>query len=391
MYGEALDTGEPIRVEESEATLGRIFDLNIFSFDRDRDRVAVLFTDVTKRKADEEAARALAQRNREILESISDAFYAVDRDWYFTYVNRKAEEWWGRTREELIGKHYWTEFPEAVGSEPYEAHHRAAQTREVVRLEAISPVLGRWIDLTIYPAADGGLSVYFRDITEKKAVEHALEDSAEHQRTLVAELQHRVRNILAMLRSIVGRTSRNKEDVGDFVAHLQGRIDAMARTQATLTRSAGATVSLEEIIREELLALAARDSKFRLRGPRVDLSGKAAEVLTLAIHELATNSMKYGALRDVSGGALEIAWSLMDRDGEKWVRLRWVEHGISDDPGRDARGFGTELLTERVPYELGGQGEMKFEEETLTATIAFPLRRGSSVLETGTETLRAPV
>ncbi|HEX8532609.1 MAG TPA: PAS domain-containing protein, partial [Allosphingosinicella sp.] len=102
----------------------------------------------------------------DILESVSDAFYAVDRDWRFTYLNRKAEEWWGRRREELLGKVYWEEFPVAVGSEPYQAHLRAAETREVVRLEAMSPILGKWVDISIYPTGDGGLSVYFRDISE---------------------------------------------------------------------------------------------------------------------------------------------------------------------------------------------------------------------------------
>jgi PAS domain S-box-containing protein len=120
----------------------------------------------------------------EILESISDAFYAVDRDWRFTYLNRKAEEWWRRSRASLIGKVYWDEFPQAVGSEPYKAHLTAAEKREVVRLEALSPILGHWVDISIYPTADGGLSVYFRDITEKKRSEELLRQSEARYRTL---------------------------------------------------------------------------------------------------------------------------------------------------------------------------------------------------------------
>lgn len=122
------------------------------------------------------AARALAAERdggTEILESISDAFYAVDGDWRFTYVNRKAEEWWCRAATDLVGKHYWTEFPQAVGSEAYEAHQRAMRDRTSVRLETVSPILKRWVGIDIHPTASGGLSVYFRDIGDQKHAEQA--------------------------------------------------------------------------------------------------------------------------------------------------------------------------------------------------------------------------
>ncbi len=133
--------------------------------------------DVTEATKAEEALRESADRNVEILESISDAFYAVDGDWRFTYINRKAEEWWGRSREDLLGKYYWGEFPQAVGSEPYKAHLRAAEAREIVRLQSVSPIIGRWVDISIYPADQGGLSVYFKDISEQKQIETAHRES----------------------------------------------------------------------------------------------------------------------------------------------------------------------------------------------------------------------
>jgi two-component sensor histidine kinase len=212
------------------------------------------------------------------------------------------------------------------------------------------------------------------DITERKR-------SEEHQRTLLAELQHRVRNILALLRSLIGRTSRSKDDLSDFVDHLQARIDAMARTQAILTRSAGAAVNLEDIVRDELLAVAAPDSKYRVRGPEVELASKAAELLTLAIHELATNSVKYGALGDTPG-SLDVTWTCNQRDGKKFVELEWSERGLTLHRIPERRGFGSELITERVPYELQGRGEMAFSSNGLTATIAFPLVAKTSVLLT---------
>ncbi len=103
----------------------------------------------------------------EVLERISDAFYAVDRDWRFTYVNRRAEELWGRSQEELLGKSIWQEFPQAVGSEYYQQINRAMEEGVTTEFETAAPVSGTWIAGRAYPSPEG-LSVYFQDITERK-------------------------------------------------------------------------------------------------------------------------------------------------------------------------------------------------------------------------------
>ena len=96
----------------------------LMRFEEDGEHVGFLkiLRDRTERHRANEDRLALHQHSAEILESLSDAFYAVDAQWRFTYVNRRAEQWWGRDRTELIGKVYWDEFPEAVGSIPYQAH-----------------------------------------------------------------------------------------------------------------------------------------------------------------------------------------------------------------------------------------------------------------------------
>src|SRR5438309_1909204 len=90
-----------------------------------------------------------------ILESISDVFYAVDAQFRFTYINRRAEEWWGRKREELLGRHFWTEFPRAVGSESYHQHLRAMAERQPLHYEAMSALFDRWMSVSIYPEESG--------------------------------------------------------------------------------------------------------------------------------------------------------------------------------------------------------------------------------------------
>ncbi|WP_313537490.1 PAS domain-containing protein [Sphingomonas sp.] len=124
-------------------------------------------------------------RATEILESISDAFYAVDRDWRFTYVNHKAAEWLGRPAAELLGKHCWTEFPQAVGGEAWEAHLRAMRDRATAQFEMLSRILQRWVGVDIHPTASGGLSVYFRDIGDQKRAEERVRESEGRYRQIV--------------------------------------------------------------------------------------------------------------------------------------------------------------------------------------------------------------
>src|SRR5829696_7420448 len=145
--------------------------------------------DITERKEAQERERLLLrekaalERAADTLESISDAFYAVDGQWCFTYVNGKAEELWGRSREELLGKNIWNEFPEAVGSESYRQIKRAMEEGVTTEFETISPVLDAWVAGRAYPSAEG-LSVYFQDVTERKRAEEEIRRSEEAQRFL---------------------------------------------------------------------------------------------------------------------------------------------------------------------------------------------------------------
>jgi PAS domain S-box-containing protein len=124
--------------------------------------------------AESEAARRQVTAT---LESIADAFYAVDAEFRFTYVNRKAEQLWGRPREELVGRHYWTEFPQAVGSESHRRHQEVMAERRPLHYRTVSPVTGLTIDVGLYPAADGGLACYFRDATDEARAAEALRAS----------------------------------------------------------------------------------------------------------------------------------------------------------------------------------------------------------------------
>ncbi|CBS88360.1 putative hybrid sensor histidine kinase (plasmid) [Azospirillum lipoferum 4B] len=134
--------------------------------------------DITMRKRAEEEVRASHERTVMILESISDAFYAVDHDWRFTYINRKAERLWGRSRDTLLGRRIWEAFPNVLGSEAFEAQKQAVRDGRETTIEVKSPILGDWAEISMYPSPDG-LSVYFRDITARRRAQQALMQAKE--------------------------------------------------------------------------------------------------------------------------------------------------------------------------------------------------------------------
>ena len=230
----------------------------------------------------------------------------------------------------------------------------------------------RWFLVRAEPLRDGQGRIlqWFGAATDIHDLRHA----QEHQKLLLAELQHRVRNTLAVLRSIARRTADTSETVEDYTAHFDGRLDAFARVQAAVTRNPAAGVDLAHLVAEELLSYAAHEGeRVSIKGPTLRLQPKAAETLALGIHELATNAVKYGALSSPKG-RVQVTWDIADGEAGPRLALEWVESGVELDGAAPRRkGFGAELLERTLAYELKAKAALTFGSTGVRYAVDLPL------------------
>lgn len=329
-------------------------------------QVAERTWDAVERARVETALRESEERMRDILESINDAFYAVDKDWRFTYINRRTEELWGRRRSDLMGKVYWEEFPDSVGSEPYKAHTIAMAGRVPVRVETMSSISQQWLEISIFPTADGGLSVYFRDVSGRKEAE-------EHRELLIHELNHRVKNTLATVQSIAAQTLRNAGVAQDTRAAFEARLFALSRAHDVLTRENWEGASLREVVSQSIEPYRGMgENRLAGEGPEVRLSPRAALALSMALQELATNAVKHGALANMTG-RVNITWVLDEAVQPARLHLRWEEKGGVPVQPPQRRGFGTRLIERSLAADLQGKVRIDFAPMGVVCTIEAPM------------------
>jgi two-component sensor histidine kinase/CHASE1-domain containing sensor protein len=200
-----------------------------------------------------------------------------------------------------------------------------------------------------------------------------LEEQASIRNSLTRELNHRVKNTLANVLSIMSLTRRRATDLDSFASGLEGRIRALSATHDLLTKSDWGSTPIGAVVRAEL-APYAQDSERTLdiSGPAVELAPNDALSLGLAIHELATNAAKYGAL-SVPAGQVAVTWHLITQD---LARVEWAERGGPPvNQGKRKRGFGTELIEKIVAHELRNPVDLKFEPDGVRCALILPVRR----------------
>jgi two-component sensor histidine kinase len=297
-----------------------------------------------------------------VLNGIGEGFYAVDCDWRIILFNDEAARYFQRPAAEMLGRVLWEVFPRARETGLGRLFLRTMQSRETVRSETESVIFGgRALAYRLFPLGDG-IGVVFRDITDRR--------NAEAQRDLlVKELEHRIKNTLATVLSIADQTFRNSGLDPSAQKAFAARLVSLSNVHSVLTQRSWDSGDLHEVIAAAVGPhRAPEDDRFEIQGPILRLGPKTAVALSMAVHELCTNAVKYGALSSAAG-RIGIAWSA----DQGQFRLAWREQGGPAVTPPAQTGFGTRLIERSLAAQLSAAVRMNYEPTGLVCTIDAPL------------------
>jgi two-component sensor histidine kinase len=212
-----------------------------------------------------------------------------------------------------------------------------------------------------------------RAVAEREEALAATRHAEHGHALLVRELHHRVGNTLALVQALLGTSARPSKSVAEFYSAFSARIASLAKTQKLLTDDYWQTASLREMARYELRILTQHESpRVVLNGDPTELSADLAIPVGMALHELASNAMRHGALSGPDG-TVEVAWSVKVDDGIRCLHLEWSEHGGPPVRQPQHTGFGSRLLSRVLPQQCNGSVHTAFARDGFRFTLVAPL------------------
>ena len=337
--------------------------------------VSGILADLTEQRRGEEAAAA-ARFALAVVEQASEPMVVCDLDGRVLRASRAALSLAGAAPESRL---FWEAFPvRTVGAGQSGALEallgEAVRGRTVQDVEAVAGhgAGQRHFQLSAGPLWSAqhesiGCVVTLTDITRLKRAE-------EHQGILLAELSHRVKNTLAIVRAIAERTASGAADPDAFNRAFQGRLSALALAHDVLTRVGWGQADLRQLLGDSLSAASGRGVE--LDGPEVTLPPQFVLPFTLIFHELATNALKYGALSGEAGKLSIVWWRAADDE----LRIEWRERAERRVAKPRRRGFGSQLIARTASFDLDGEAELDYRPEGLVCRLRIPLRASEAAL-----------
>ncbi len=295
--------------------------------------------------------------------------YTQDRDLRYTSISnqvldRSIEDILGRTDHEILSP----EIRHRVIALKQEALATGEPRGTEVSIEGSRGV--RWFDVHVEPLRNDagdiiGLAGTAVDMTERK-------EGEAHLRLLLRELTHRSKNLLAVIQAMARQTGRHTGSVESFLSRFGARLQALAASHDILVRQSWYGASVEELVRSQLaMYLDREDEQVSIDGPAVVLKPEAAQNLGLALHELAVNAAKFGAL-SVPGGRLSVAWDQRDHEGKQTLVLDWRERFGPRVKPRRKRGFGSMMIERNLARALDAEVELDFDRDGLQCHVVIP-------------------
>lgn len=361
------------RVEHEFPDIGRrVMLLNAQRMDTpDGERILLAIADRTqeeKARHDLEGAKEFADK---LIDSVRDCLLVLDWELRVRHANEPFYTHFkttpGETEGNLVydlGNGQWDipelrealerVLPESWSFNDYEMEHTFETIgKRIMRLN------GRKLDhLDLIILA-------IRDVTDARRFESS-------QKVFMGELQHRVRNLMNNVMALARNLRRRSDHLDDFNNALMPRLQALARSQTLLMNAPNEDVAIADILRSELDAVGAeKDKDYSMRGPDIGLPPRKAQAMGMAIHELATNAGKHGALKK-GAGQIEINWEIVGEQAPQ-LDFRWRERGVSIDPQPSRSGFGYEVIESSLPYMLNGSASLTLHPDGAECRVTFPL------------------
>jgi PAS domain S-box-containing protein len=387
LLAEVLETGKPVReteIEVQQPSGSRVaVHINIDPLvDASGKMVGVIncFQDITERKRvvealarSQQALRQQEERWAATYEHAAIGIVEIDGDGRFLRVNEAICDITGLTREELLG---WTLFARThPGDLDADVELYRKQVAGEIGFYSIEKRFIRkdgrviWCAIRSSTVRDvNGKFLYcvrvVQDITARREAE-------ERQKLLIDELNHRVKNTLATVQSLAMQTARNVASQDEFREAFEGRLLALSHAHDQLTYGHWQSADLRALVLAAVGPYVSKNDQILAQGEAVTLAPRAALTLSLALHELTTNAVKYGAL-SASGGRIETLWGLRG-DETPVLHIEWQEHGGPPVEAPTRQGFGSRFIAHSIASELKGKTRLHYEPSGLRCTIEIPL------------------
>jgi PAS domain S-box-containing protein len=340
--------------------------------------ILVRLTDLSIHRRAEQLAAA-ERFARSVLEQATEAIVVLSPGGHITHASWRAEQ---LAERPPVGCTFSAAFPLEAQNAEGSATLARFSTGSIDTILATRPFHGVEVKLrgecnaqstyllSAGPLVDDnrvsvGSIVTLTDMTERKRAE-------EQQTMMVAELNHRVKNILAIVQSVASQTMRSSGSLENFADAFSGRLKALATAHDILTETRWIGVGLSELVAAVLAPYRSPDdSRVSILGPAILLPTRAVVPLSMVLHEMTTNAAKYGAL-STRRGNIEISWQVSG-GSDKSVELVWQERGGPKLEAGASAGFGTKLIDRVISYDLDGKTRVDFDSAGVRWTISFPV------------------